>query len=425
MASINSEAEVHVVGINSADATILLYIFNTVITNHHSLDVSRAITIVGDISGNLSTIHGSAPEIPVALSAIGLQIWIAVIASAPAPVVGTDHCIFLADVSLVQHNHEVIPVVFTIRVIGEVDNLRLLRVNLDVLCMNSPPSLAVILSTEDNRVRNNDSLRKCREFVHHAEGLNGSHRIFASSALEGLVIHSHQRLLSQFIDIGDSLECQILCCYSLHDTLFEIDDTSHVGNSLFQCGTDEHLTGHTRNLHRQRLLVLLRGIASDRLDSRTKETDQRALNTDAASQISLRTCRWEGTCLGVGLCQIAVGHLDVETTVRTVNCQGDFSVHLLNRGIDIVSARRVLETAAYQTSVNLLTCRIPFRVLGRVVIETDDTILSTYIRTTSPVIQYNVEVLVIFVVGVHRQVELCLPFLTSRYDISLTQCPEA
>ena len=143
MTAVNGITEVEVVRINGVDACVLLDIGITVVSNHHSLDISSAIAIVRYVSSYLGTVHGSEPCAPVSLSTARCT---CVISITPTIVVSTNHSI-LRIVSLAENNHEVVPVVSARGIVGEGRNEGLLGSNLDILRVSAPPTGRVIGST--------------------------------------------------------------------------------------------------------------------------------------------------------------------------------------------------------------------------------------------------------------------------------------
>ena len=239
VAPIDCEAEVEVIRINRVNALVLLQIIHAVISMHHSLDVSSTITIISDIGSHLSTIHSSAPCIPVCLTSAGNQISIAIVASTPSKIVGTDYCV-LRKVGFVKNNHEVVPVSSARRIVGEVNNLCLLRLNLDIVRMHRPPARRIILSTQDMWIGNDNSLCECREFVYYIECLDSNDRLSGCLALEGLGVHCHKCLLSKFVDVRNSLKQQVISGNFLRDTLLEHHCSCHIGQSLLFCCSNKH-----------------------------------------------------------------------------------------------------------------------------------------------------------------------------------------
>ena len=251
VAVVNRESETHVIRINLVDTKILLSVGHAIIAYHHCLDVSSSVTIVGDIGCYLSTVHSLTPCYPFLItgeSADSLQVGIALVSSTPTVVVSTHYSILLSDISLVEHNAEVVPVVTLRGVVGEVDHLRFLRFNLDILSMSRPPARRVVLCTQHQRGGHNDRLGECRQFLHNAEGLGGNDRLRSIQSLKGLVVDGNKGFLSQSLIVRNSLKLQVSSSNVHSHTLFEGYHTNYVGKSLFLSSSYEYFAGHTRDL---------------------------------------------------------------------------------------------------------------------------------------------------------------------------------
>ena len=158
MATVNGEAEVHIVCINRIDAYILLGINHTVSTIHYGPHVGSTITVVGHVCRDLGTVHGCFPCGPVT-AFLHLRLT-SVIAVAPTKVVGTYHGIF-GIVCLAEYDAEVVPVINTRRVVGEGHHLGFLRFHLDIVSMGTPEGCRIVVGTNGQGVGHHDGLREC------------------------------------------------------------------------------------------------------------------------------------------------------------------------------------------------------------------------------------------------------------------------
>ena len=155
-----------------------------------------------------------------------------------------------------------------------------------------------------------------------------------------------------------------------------------------------------------------------------QEVDDRFLDADTAADLALRIIHREIVRLDILLCKLSVGNRVMDSTLSTVDGDGHLTVHLLYAGVSLcVIIRRILKVGLHETSVNIIT---PLRVLGGIIVKANHTIFSTemIVCVGIIVIEHDVTVLVIHIVWVHCEIELSLPFLTSRNHVGLTQGPE-
>ena len=243
MCLLNGEMEVEVVGINVIDTLVVLLISLTIVTNHDSLHVSSTITVVGNVSCYLCTIHSCSPLAPVAafLNCSDTSI----IASAPTEVVGTQHTILCCTIGCSQHNEEVVPVVTTCSVVGEVGNKRLTRINLNSFRMITPESARIVGST--NRLVH---------LIYNLKLSSTNDRCVSILTKIGLVIDSYQRLLANAIHIGNSLDLKILALHLFCYAISEGYCCRDISKSILKRGSQLHFGGHAVKLHGHRLAVL-------------------------------------------------------------------------------------------------------------------------------------------------------------------------
>ena len=122
--------------------------------------------------------------------------------------------------------------------------------------MSAPETCGVVVGSHSERSGNHISGGEGGEFLHYAECLAGNDGLVAVGTLEGLVVEHYERLLTQIFHIGNGLELEVFGGDGLRDALLEGNDSSDVGHGLIEIGSNKHLAGHTRQFHRQRLLVL-------------------------------------------------------------------------------------------------------------------------------------------------------------------------
>ena len=111
---------------------------------HHGLHVGSSVAIVDNLKLHLGAVHGSKPCDPVSLAATRRASTIAV---APAKVIGTNHSIFCV-ICLTEHCNEVVPVVGTTGVVGEVDGADLMSLHLNIRRVCTPPACRTVGSTQ-------------------------------------------------------------------------------------------------------------------------------------------------------------------------------------------------------------------------------------------------------------------------------------
>ena len=92
MRLLNSEVEVEVIGINVIDTLVVLLIGLAIVTNHDCLHIGSTVTVVGNVSRYLCTIHSTNPLGPV--TAFFSCSDACIITSAPTEVVSTTRKLF-------------------------------------------------------------------------------------------------------------------------------------------------------------------------------------------------------------------------------------------------------------------------------------------------------------------------------------------
>ena len=400
MAVINRVAEVEVVRVDVANAGVALLIGLAVIAHHDSLDISRSVTVVSDVGSHLGTIHSLQPRSPVALSS-GRNA--GSIASAPSIVVGTQDGVLTvstqAQVALDEADDEVVPVVGTAAVVGEGADECLARSYLDQVRECRPPTCRVVGIT-DAGVHLVDHLELCRS----DDGR-------AVLALVGLVVDSHEGLRAERVQVGHSLEGEVLSGDGLRHALLELHLSRDVSGDGSQVGALQNLARSTLQLHRQRQLVLSRCASADWLHVGGQEVDVGTLGHQECTDGRVRSVGiqvGQRSLLCVLLHDGSIGDLHDESAIRAVDGQHYASAELLNAGIGIgLEGKR----AYHERTVDVVA---PLGVAAGLVVEANSTIFLIVGSTAVLVVaEDECEVLIgVGGVGVDVQVEQSVPDTT-------------
>ena len=400
MAVINRVAEVEVVRVDVANAGVALLIGLAVIAHHDSLDISRSVTVVSDVGSHFGTVHSLQPRSPVALSS-GRSA--GSIASAPSIIVGTQDGVLTvstqAQVALDEADDEVVPVVGTAAVVGEGADECLARSYLDQVRECRPPTCRVVSST-DAGVHLIDHLELCRS----DDGR-------AVLALVGLVVDGHEGLRAERVQVGHSLEGEVLSGDGLRHALLELHLSRDGGRDGGQVGALEHLAGSALQFHRNRELVLSRCASTDGLDVRGEEVDVASLGHEEYADGSVRSIGVEVRQRRGSLVLLhnrAVRHLHVEAAVGAVDGHHDTSAELFNAGIGVGLEG---ERTHHERAVDVVA---PLRVAAGLVVVADDTILLVVGSTAIFIVADDHGEVLIGVrgIGVDVQVEQSVPLFT-------------
>ena len=422
VATVDGEAEVHVVRIHGVDADVVLRVGDAVGAIHHCADIGCAVAIVRDVCGHFSAVHCSEPCCPVGLAA---ACGAGCIAVAPTEVVGAEHCILGGGGVVVEHNDKVVPVIGARAVVDEVDNLGLLRCHLDILGVNAPPCRSVVFGAQDGRARNHQRLGECRELFDHAERLGGDERLFGIFALERLVVYDHQSLLAHLFHVGDGLELQVGGGDVLGHFLLKGHHARHVSHGLAEFGANQHLGGHARQFDAQRLLVFLRGAAADGLDGGADEVDVRPFGHEERADVGVSGVGIEvgqSRSLRIGLGHSAIGDGDAEPARSAVDGEGDRAAEL---GDAFVGISRKLEVTCHKAAVDVVA---PFGVAARLIVVADCAIFCVAVAATFHVVgYYQGKVLVgvrCFRIDVERELR-CPDGIFGDHIVFRERCPPA